>query len=124
MKPHITNLKHRQFAMLMEDAIQKMEEIPSDEKIQMVEKITELKNNKQALDEIYFNYQVKIKELSYLLDEYDRVQQVSRIHLRKMQLWLKSACAKLIKVFIFIGPTLYIVYESSSNHALDYCISL
>ncbi len=124
MKPHITNLKHRQFAMLMEDAIQKMEEIPSDGKIQMVEKITELKNNKQALDEIYFNYQVKIKELSYLLDEYDRVQQVSRIHLRKMQLWLKSACAKLIKVFIFIGPTLYIVYESSSNHALDYCISL
>jgi len=115
MKPHITNLKHRQFAMLMEDAIQKMEEIPSDEKIQMLEKITELKNNKQALDEIYLNYQFKIKELSRLLDEYERVQQASRIHLRKMQLWLKAACAKMIKVFIFIGPTLYIVYESSFN---------
>jgi len=99
MKPHITNLKHKQFAMMMEDAIRKMEEIPPDEKIQMVEKITELKNNKQALDEIYFNYQFKIQELSHLLDEYDRVQQASRIHLRKMQLWLKVTYAKVVKVF-------------------------
>ena len=83
----------------MEDAIQKMEEIPSDEKAQVLEKMAELKNNKQALEEIYFNYQFKIKELSHLLDEYDKAQQVSRIHLRKMQLWLKSVYGKLIKTF-------------------------
>lgn len=97
MKPHITNLKHRQFVMMIEDAMQKMEEIPSDEKIQMLEKITELKNNRQALEEVYFSYQIKIKELSHLLDEYERVQQASRIHLRKMQLWLKVVYSKLVK---------------------------
>lgn len=53
----------------MEDAIQKMEEIPDEETVPVSEKITELKGNKKALKEIYTNYQLKLKELSNLLDE-------------------------------------------------------
>ncbi len=83
----------------MEGTIQKMTEITNEEKNQVSEKITELKTNKQALEEIYANYQFKLKELCNLLDEYERVQQVSRIHLRKMQLWLKFNYSKLIKEF-------------------------
>lgn len=97
MKPHVTNLKHQQFCSLMENAIQKMEKIPDEEKIQIEEKITALINNKNALQEIYANYQFKLKELSNLLDEYEKTQQVSRIGLRKIQLWLKFAYTRLMK---------------------------
>ncbi|WP_026260360.1 hypothetical protein [Segetibacter koreensis] len=97
MKPHITNVKHKKFSMLMEDTIQKLEDIPDLEKKQVSEKIKELKNNKNALEEIYANYQVKLKEVSNLLDNYERTQQTSRIQLRKMQLWLKYTHTKLMK---------------------------
>lgn len=99
MKPHITNLTHQNFCKLLEDIIQKMEDIPIEEKIQVTEKITELKSNKNALEEIYANYQFKLKELRNLLDEYERVQQTSRIHLRKMQLWMKFTYGKLVRQF-------------------------
>lgn len=89
MKPHITNFEHQKYCLLLEETILKMEKITIDEKIQVLEKITELKNNKQALEEIYLNYQFKIKELGHLLDEYERAQQISRINLRKLQMWLK-----------------------------------
>lgn len=89
MKPHVTNLQHQKYCMLLEKTIQKMEEITTDEKMQVLEKITALKNNKKALEEIYCNYQFKIKELSNLLDEYERAHQISRINLRKLQMWLK-----------------------------------
>lgn len=95
MKPHITNLEHQKYCMLLKETMQKMEEITADEKNQVLDKITELKNNKQALEEIYFNYQFKIKELSQLLDEYERAKQISRINLRKMQLWHKFTYNKL-----------------------------
>lgn len=97
MKPHITNLKHQKYCMLLEETIQKMEVITIDEKIQVLEKITEIKNDKQVLEEIYFNYQFKIKELSHLLDEYEKTQQMSRINLRKLQLWLKFTYTRLVK---------------------------
>lgn len=99
MKPHITNLEHQKFSLLMEDTIKKMEEIPNEEKTEVAEKITELKSNKQTLEEIYSTYQSKLKELRGLLDEYEKVQQLSRIHLRKMQLWLKFTYTKLIKSY-------------------------
>lgn len=99
MKPHITNLNHKMFSLLIEETIQRMEEIPADEKSQVLEKIAELKNNKQALEEIYSNYQFKLKELSHLLDEYERTKQISRINLRKLQLWLKFNYSKLVKNF-------------------------
>ncbi len=99
MKPHITNLIHKKFSMLLEDTIQRMEEISIDEKDQVFQKVTELKDNKQVLEEIYFNYQIKIKELSHLLDEYERTKQISRINLRKLQLWLKFSYAKLVRNF-------------------------
>ena len=51
MKPHITNLTHKKFAKLIEDTIQRVEEISIDEKHELSEKITELKNNKQILEE-------------------------------------------------------------------------
>lgn len=89
MKPHVTNLQHQKYCMLLEKTIQKMEEITTNEKMQVLEKITALKNNKKALEEIYCNYQFKIKELSNLLDEYERAHQISRINLRKLQMWLK-----------------------------------
>ncbi len=85
--------------MLLEDTIQRMEEISIDEKDQVFQKVTELKDNKQVLEEIYFNYQIKIKELSHLLDEYERTKQISRINLRKLQLWLKFSYAKLVRNF-------------------------
>ena len=97
MKPHITNLIHKKFSLLIEDTIQRMEQIPFDEKTQVLEKITELKNNKQALEEIYTSYQFKLKELSHLLDKYERTKQTSRINLRKLQLWLKFSYTKLVK---------------------------
>lgn len=100
MKPHITNLVHRKFSLLLEDTIQRIEQIPFDEKSQVLEKITELKNNKRALEEIYSSYQFKLKELSYLLDEYEKTKQVSRINLRKLQLWLKFSYVKLVKTFV------------------------
>lgn len=99
MKPHITNLKHQQFALLMETTIKKIEELPIDDKIQVLEKLAELKSNRQTMEEIYSTYQLKIKELSLLLDEYDKAQQISRIHLRKMQLWLKFAYNKAKDLF-------------------------
>lgn len=95
MKPPVTNHKHQQFILLLEDNIQKMEEIPKEEKIQIVEKIKELKNNKQVLQDVFVKSQFKLKELSELLDEYEKVQQISRINIRKMQLWLKSTPSKL-----------------------------
>lgn len=100
MKPHITNLKHQKFCMLMEDIILKMEDIPKEEKIGVTDKITELKSNKQALETIYSSYQFKLKELSNLLDEYERVQQASRIYLRKTQLWMKFTYCKMVKQII------------------------
>lgn len=95
MKSHITNLKHQQFFSIMENTIVKMEEIPTNEKIHVLKEITELKNNKNELERIYADYQIKLKELSKLLDDYERVQHVSRIHLRKMQLWLKFTYTRL-----------------------------
>lgn len=95
MKPHITNLNHKKFSLLVKDAIERMEEISVDEKRQVGEKITELENNKQVLEEIYSAYQSKIKELSDLLDDYERTRQMSRINLRKVQLWLKFSYTKL-----------------------------
>ena len=97
MKPHITNLKHQQFCNLIESTIQKIEKIPGDEKMQVGEKITELINNKDALEVIYADYQFKLKELSNLLDEYERIQHVSRIRLRKIQLWLKFSYTRLVR---------------------------
>ena len=85
--------------MQIEAIIEKMEEITPDEKIDVLEKISELKSNKESLDEIYANYQCKLKELSNLLDEYDNIQQASRIRLRKMQLLLKFTYSKLLKDF-------------------------
>lgn len=99
MKPHVTNLKHQKFSLLLEETIKKMEEIPKEDKSHVSEKITELQKNKHELNEIYVAYQIKLKELSTLLDEYDRVQQTSRIHLRKMQLWLKFTYNGLVKTF-------------------------
>lgn len=99
MKPHITNLKHQQFSKQIEYSLQKMEEIPDEEKMQVAEKIEELKSNKHALEGIYSSYQLKLKELSNLLDDYERTQHISRIRLRKMQLWLKFTYAKLTKEF-------------------------
>lgn len=99
MKPHVTNLKHQKFCFMIENTLQKLEKIPNEEKIEVLEKITELKSNKDALDEMYKNYQFKLKELSILLDEYDRLQQMTRIHLRKMQLLLKFTYSKLVKDF-------------------------
>lgn len=83
--------------MMMEDIIQKLKEISNEEKVDVSEKITELTKNKQLLDEIYAEYQFKLKELVNLLDDYDKSQQISRIHLRKMQLWLKLTYSKLEK---------------------------
>ena len=85
--------------MQIEAIIEKMEEITGKEKIDVLEKISELKSSKESLDEIYANYQFKLKELSNLLDEYDNVQQASRIRLRKMQLLLKFTYSKLLKDF-------------------------
>lgn len=99
MKPHITNHQHQQFTLILEDYIKKMEEIPNEAKIQVAQKITELKNNKQALDEVYINYQLKLKELSFLLDDYETTHQIARINLRKIQLWFKFTYSKLIKGF-------------------------
>lgn len=97
MKPHITNLKHRQFCNLIESTIQKAEKIPGEEKMQVEEKITELVNSKEALEVIYADYQFKLKELSNLLDEYERVQHASRIRLRKIQLWFKFSYLRLVR---------------------------
>src|SRR3954469_22708720 len=97
MKPHITNLKHKKFLMLLEETSQKMAEIANEEKAGVIEKIGELNTKKQALEELYTSYQFKLKELSSLLDEYEKVQQASRIHLRKMQMWVKFGHPKLIK---------------------------
>lgn len=99
MKPHITNLTHKKFSMLIEDTIQRLEEKSIDEKDQLSEKITELKNNKQILEEIYSSYQFKLKELSHLLDDYERTKHTSRINLRKLQLRLKFGYNKLIRNF-------------------------
>lgn len=99
MKPHITNLAHKKFSMLMEDTIRRLEEISIDEKNQLSEKITELKNNKQILEELYSSYQSKLKELSHLLDDYEKTKHTSRINLRKLQLWLKFSYTKLIRNF-------------------------
>lgn len=99
MKPHVTNYKHQKFSLLIKETIQKMEEIRDEEKIQLSEKITDLKRNKQALDEIYANYQLKLKELSNLLEDYEKTQQISKINLRIIQRGLKFAYTKLIKGF-------------------------
>lgn len=99
MKPHTTNQQHQKFSSMLEDYIKKMEEIPNEAKIQVLQKITELQNNKQALDEIYANYQLKLKELGYLLDNYETTQQIARINLRKIQLWFKFTYSKVMKVF-------------------------
>ncbi len=79
----------------MEAAIEKMEEIPDEEKADIASKISELKNNRQTLERTYREYQLKLKELSQLLDEYDKSQQISRINLRKAQLWLKFSYRKM-----------------------------
>jgi hypothetical protein len=94
MKPHITNLQHQKFCILIEDVLQKLNQIPAAENIQLTEKIAELQNNRQSLEDLYSDYQVKLKQLRGLLGEYEKVQQLSRIHLRKMQLWLKVASNK------------------------------
>lgn len=99
MKPHVTNFKHKKFSALIDDAIQKMAQITNEEEAGLSEKITQLKTNKQNLEELYESYQTKLKELSQVLDEYERVQQASRVHLRKMQLWLKFTYPKVIKDF-------------------------
>ncbi len=100
MKPHVTNLDHKKFSLLIEETIQRIEEVPIEEKKQVLEKITELKNNKHLIEEIYSDYQLKLKELSHLLDEYERTKQISRINLRKLQLWLKFSYTKLVKNFV------------------------
>lgn len=97
MKPHITNLKHQQFCKLMEKAIQEIEKMPDEQKMQVREKAAELINDKDALEGIYADYQFKLKELSHILDQYDRKQHVSRINLRKMQLWLRFSFLKSVK---------------------------
>lgn len=89
MKPHITNLTYQRFCALMEETFRKFETIPNENKIQVLEKITELESNKETLEQIYTSYQFKLKELRHLLDEYEKTQRALRIHLRKMQLWLK-----------------------------------
>ena len=100
MKPHVTNLDHKKFSLLIGETIQRIEEVPIEEKKQVLEKIIELKNNKHLLEEIYSDYQLKLKELSHLLDEYERTKQISRINLRKLQLWLKFSYTKLVKNFV------------------------
>lgn len=100
MKPHITNFKHQKFKILLENNIQKLEKVPPLQKTEVTEKITELKSNKRALEKIYSNYQLKLKELSKLLEDYEKVQHTSRTNLRKMQLWLKCSCSKVMKVFL------------------------
>ena len=75
--------------MIIEQHIKKMEEVPDKGEINVLLKIAELKRNKQTLENIYLQYQLKLKELSYLLDEYETAHQISRINLRKIQLWLK-----------------------------------
>lgn len=97
MKSHVTNHTHQQFIVLLNENIQKMQEIPHEKNIQVSQKITELNSNKQALEETYANYQLKLKELSNLLDDYETTKQVARINLRKIQLWLKFTYSKLIK---------------------------
>ncbi len=99
MKLHVTNHTHRKFIVLLDENIQKMQEIPNEKKIQVSQKITELKSNKQALEEIYANYQLKLKELSNLSDDYETTKQVARINLRKIQMWFKFTYSKLIKGF-------------------------
>ncbi len=46
MKPHVTNLDHKKFSLLIGETIQRIEEVPIEEKKQVLEKIIELKNNK------------------------------------------------------------------------------
>lgn len=97
MKLHVTNHKHQQFILLIDDTLHKIEEKKSvDDNRELTEKITELQNNKLALQELYSNYQFKLKELSTLLDEYTKTQQTTRINLRRIQLWLKFSTVKLV----------------------------
>ncbi|MEJ7680258.1 MAG: hypothetical protein WKG06_20870 [Segetibacter sp.] len=99
MKHHITNFEHQKYCMRMEETIQKIEKLTVEEKNQVFEKITEFKSNKLALEETYLTYQLKIKELSGLLDEYERIQQLSRINLRKLQTWMKYKYDNIRKAF-------------------------
>ena len=99
MKPHVTNFTHQNFILLLENNIHKMEEIPNEQKSAVLEKIAELKNNKDALEEIYTNYQLKLKELSNLLDDYEKTHRNLRTNLRKVQLWLKCSYSKILNDF-------------------------
>lgn len=102
MKPHITNLVHKKFSMLLEDTIQRLEEISIDEKQQLSEKITELKNNKQILEEIYSCYQFKLKELSHLLDDYEKTKTYFQNKFTKTAAMAKNQLCKVDEELLLI----------------------
>ena len=89
MKPHVTNLKHQKFCLLFENVFHKMKGMSLEDNAELTEKMAELRNSREALEDLYSDYQSKLKQLCNLLEEYEKARQSSRIQLRKMQLWLK-----------------------------------
>ena len=95
MKPPITNLKHKQFCLLIETVLQNLKDRTSDENDEMSVKMAELETNKQGLEDLYSDYQLKLKQICELLEKYEKLHQSTRIQLRKMQLLLKFKCDKV-----------------------------